>query len=302
MTPVSKQVAFVINPVAASHASRLKKRCQDEAFSRGWVPRFLGYDPAHSDGGLHRQVRAFAEGNEGDDRLVVAVGGDGTVRRCAGAVAGTGAPLAIVPRGTGNLFARALGLPARLDEAFAVGFEGRDHWVDLGCADGQTFAAMAGIGIDAAVVGSTPRMFKDHLGWMGYALAALPQLGHSPHEMLVRIEGREPVTTRAQCVVVGNVGIMPGGFGIFPGARMDDGLLDVGVLYPKSVLGWALMARTMVSKGHFADRYFAHYRGERVEVTAADELPRQLDGDLIAPGRGLVLSVRAAALRVRAPE
>lgn len=296
-----KQVAFVINPVATPHVARLKRRCHEEASARGWSPEFMGLEVDEGKDELERHLRAFALADEGPERLVFAVGGDGTVRACAHALAGTEAPLAVVARGTGNLFARAVGLPTRLDEAFAVGFEGRDCWVDLGEADGETFTAMAGIGIDAAVVGSTPRLFKDHLGWLGYALAALPQLNGPPHEMLVRIEGREPVTTRAQCVVVGNVGIMPGGFGIFPRARLDDGLLDVGVLYPKSVLGWALMARTVLSKGHFADRYFAAFQGAAVEVTAADELPRQLDGDAIAPSRNFAFSVRPRALRTRVP-
>jgi diacylglycerol kinase family enzyme len=103
-------------------------------------------------------------------------------------------------------------------------------------------------------------------------------------------------------VVVANVGIMPGGFGLFPGARMDDGVLDIGVLFPKSVLGWALMARTVLAKGHFADRYFAHYRGQKVEVTAAEPLPRQLDGDVIAPGSSFTFNVAKQALRAKIPK
>ena len=261
----------------------------------------MGFEAGEGKDQLYTHLRRFAGEGDGRDRLVFAVGGDGTVRACAHALAGTGTPLAVVARGTGNLFARGMGLPIDLGRALAVGFDGRDCRVDLGTADGQTFTAMAGIGIDAAVVGSTPRLFKEHLGWLGYALAAVPQLGRPPHEMRVHIAGREPVTTRAQCVVVGNVGVMPGGFGIFPGARMDDGLLDVGVLFPKSVLGWALMARTVLSKGHFADRYFAHFQGSEVEVTASEQLPRQLDGDAIAPGRSFVFSVLPGALRARVP-
>lgn len=296
-----RQVAFVINPAATPHVGRLKKRCQEEASSRGWSAQFMGLEAGEGKDQLYRHLRSFAAESDGADRLVFAVGGDGTVRACAHALAGTEAPLAVVARGTGNLFARGVGLPMELGHAFAVGFEGRDRRLDLGQADGQTFTAMAGIGIDAAVVGATPRLFKDHLGWLGYAVAALPQLGQAPHEMRVCIAGREPLTTRAQSVVVGNVGVMPGGFGIFPGARMDDGFLDVGVLFPKSVLGWALMARTVLSKGHFADRYFAHFEAAEVEVVAAEQLPRQLDGDAITPGRSFVIGVLPGALRARVP-
>jgi diacylglycerol kinase family enzyme len=295
------EVAFVVNPNLIANVARVEKHCVDAALSRGWSPRFVLVEDDRARQDLGRQLARFARPGRSDERLVFAIGGDGTVKACAEAVAGTSVPLAVVARGTGNLFSRALGLPSRLAEALAVGFEGRDAWLDLGTADGAVFTSMAGIGVDAAVVGATPQLFKQHLGWLAYAVGAVPHLSRPPHEMVVRIDGREPVTTRAQCVVVANVGILPGGFAIFPGARMDDGLLDVGVLYPKSVLGWALMARTAVAKGHFADRYFAHFQGTRVEVTATTDLPRQLDGDLMRPGRSLALAVRPGALRARLP-
>ena len=52
-----------------------------------------------------------------------------------------------------------------------------------------------------------------------------------------------PLARRGHCVVVGNVGILPGGFSILPGASLQDGSLDVGILAPQHVLGWAVMAR-----------------------------------------------------------
>jgi len=298
-----KKVAFVVNPSASPNPERLKRRCHEQATRHGWAACFIGAGTGAGDTQLGGDLALFAgEAADVDEqRLVFAVGGDGTVRACAHALAGSLASLAVVPRGAANLFARALSLPIPLEEALAVGFTGRDLEVDLASADGETFTAMAGIGIDAAVVGATPRLFKDHLGWLGYALAAVPQLAQRPHEMWLRLDGREPVTTTAQSVVVANVGIMPGGFGLFPGARIDDGLLDVGVLFPKSVLGWALMARTVVTKGHFGDRYFAHYRAKEVEVEAAEPLPRQVDGDAIAPGRSFTFTVRQQALRARVP-
>lgn len=298
-----KKVAFVVNPGASPHPDRLKRRCQEQAALHGWVPSFMSPGVGGEKAVLDRDLALFA--SEADDldeqRLVFAVGGDGTVKACAHALAGSQASMAVVPRGAANLFARALRLPPGLAEALAVGFTGHDFEVDLASADGETFTSMAGIGIDAAVVGSTPRLFKDHLGWVGYALAAVPQLAQRPREMLVRLDGGEPMAIAAQSVVVANVGIMPGGFGLFPGARMDDGLLDVGVLSPKSVLGWALMARSVVAKGHFADRYFAHFRAQEVEVAAAEVLARQVDGDAIAPGRNFIFSVRPQALRARVP-
>ncbi|HXR21320.1 MAG TPA: hypothetical protein VN786_02080, partial [Acidimicrobiales bacterium] len=85
------------------------------------------------------------------------------------------------------------------------------------------------------------------------------------------------------------------------GACLDDGLLDVGILMPRGFLGWASLARWMVGGKHHPERHFERYTASNVEVTAAADLPRELDGDIIAPGRSLVVNVWHRALLVRAP-
>ena len=240
------------------------------------------------------------------DRLVFAIGGDGTVRTCADALAYSGAALAIIPRGTANLFARALGVPSGLDAALGVGFGAEERVVDLAVlerpgTDGLAFAAMAGIGLDAAVVQSTPRLLKEHLGWVAYAAGALVHLGSRPREFMLSLDGEPPLSRRAHCVVVGNVGILPGSFSILPGASLEDGSLDVGVLAPQHLLGWAVMARRMLAHGHDVDRQFEHHRASTVEVSTGTDLPRELDGEMIAPGRSLSVKVLPKALLVRAP-
>ena len=147
-------------------------------------------------------------------------------------------PLAIVPRGTANLAARALRIPARLDAALAAGFGGRDRQVDLAEADGMLFAAMAGIGLDAAVVDGTPDLLKRHLGWLAYAAGGVTRLAGRRRMFTVRLDGGPPLTRLARSVVVGNVGLLPGGFALLPDARLDDGLLDVGILAPAGPAGW----------------------------------------------------------------
>ena len=259
----------------------------------------MGTEPGGTGPDLGARLRAYSSGP--GDRLVFAVGGDGTIRACAQALAGTGVALAIVPRGTANLFARALGLPSELAAALSTGFSGRDADLDLPEADGQTFVAMAGLGIDAAVVEGTPKALKDHLGWLAYAVAAVPHLVGPAHEITVCIDDGEPLVRLAHCVVVANVGVLPGGFTLLRGARPDDGLLDVGVLCPRSLVGWLAVARRTVGGRHGAERELEHYRGAHVEVSSTAELWRELDGDVISPGRSLSVRLRAGALRVRVP-
>ena len=59
-----------------------------------------------------------------------------------------------------------------------------------------------------------------------------------PGDFTITLDGGEPLRRRARCVVVGNAGLLPGGFVLLPGARLDDGLLDVGILAPSGLLGW----------------------------------------------------------------
>ena len=294
------RVVFVTNPAGVRHLGLLHRRCQEAAAAHGWEPRFIVTEVAEGSLQLHDELWRYAD--TPGRKLVFAVGGDGTVRACARDLAGTGVPLAMVPRGTANLFARALGIPAELGPALQVGFAGRERLVDIALADGSPFVAMAGIGIDGAVVHGTPRLLKEHLGWLGYAAAAVPHLAGPRYEVAIRLDGAEPLVRHARAVVVGNVGTLPGGFTLLPGARLDDGLLDVGVLAPTGVVGWAVVARrTIVGRAAPGGHQLEHFQASEVEVRAGSELWRQIDGDSMARGCSLSVRVRRQALLVRVP-
>jgi diacylglycerol kinase family enzyme len=245
--------AFVINRTLLRDPRGFERRAQAAAKEHGWDAWFAETTEADGGEGLTRRVVAAGA------TLVFAAGGDGTVRACAGALAGTGMPQAIVPLGTANLTARALRVPARAGRAIDAGFGGRDRHIDLGRVDeagpefaagagtaaggveagaagtgtragGIMFAAMAGIGLDAAVVEAARPDVKRRLGWVAYAASGLPRLRWPACDFTVRVDDGEPVRRRARCVVVGNAGLLPSGFTLLPEARLDDGRLDVGVL------------------------------------------------------------------------
>ncbi len=287
--------AIIINRLRVRDPARFRRTCREAARASGWNVEFL--ETTRDDHGLGLARQAVAAGA----RLAVAAGGDGTVRSCAQALAGHDTPLAIVPLGTANLAARALGLPRRLDEALAVAFRGRERRIDLAEADGMPYAAMAGIGLDAAVVGATPRLLKERFGWLGYAAAGAARLPGRRHEFTVRLDGGPPLTRRARSVAVGNAGLLPGGFALLPRARLDDGVLDVGVLGPAGPLGWGRVAYRIITGGGHDNGRLARFQARRVEIQAAADLPREVDGEMIAPGRTLIIEVRPAALLVRAP-
>jgi diacylglycerol kinase family enzyme len=291
---MARTAAFVVNRTRVRAWPQVSGRCRAAAAARGWDPLWLETSAEDAGTGLTHQALAAGAG------LVFAVGGDGTVRACAQALAGTGIPLAIVPRGTANLTARALGVPAGLEAALAVGFAGHERRIDLAVADGITYAAMAGMGVDAAVVGATPGGLKARAGWLAYATTGARHALGRRTTFRLRLDGTE-LTRQARSVVVGNAGLLPGGFLLLPDARLDDGLLDVGILAPSSPLGWARVAYRVVASSRHQDRRLERHQARRVEIRAASELPREVDGEMLSPGRSLTVTVAAAALLVRVP-
>jgi diacylglycerol kinase family enzyme len=310
-----RSAAFVINRTLVRDPLRFAGWCRSAARAVGWEPVFAETSLADSGLGLARQ--AVAAGAS----LVFAAGGDGTVRACAQALAGTGIPLAIVPLGTANLTARALGIPGRADRAIDTGFRGRDRVIDLalaqaddggadgadlaladqGGAGGIGFTAMAGIGLDAAVVEAARSPVKRRLGWVAYAVSGLAHLSLPAAEFTIRLDGGQPLRRRARCVVVGNAGLLPGGFVLLPGARLDDGRLDVGILAPAGVFGWPRAAGRVLTRSRGQDRTLERFQARRVEIAAEADLPRQIDGEVIAAGQTLTVSVCPGALTVRQP-
>jgi diacylglycerol kinase family enzyme len=294
LTGEARPTAALVVNARVQDPQRLSEVYERVAAAAGWGPPVLLLTtPDEAGTGLVRRVLEV-----GAD-LIIAAGGDGTVRACAEALAGTDVPLAIVPSGCANLTAVALGIPARLEAAVQVALHGQDRWIDLASADGALFTAMAGIGLDAAVVGATPRAAKRMAGWPAYAAAATGQLLRPPATFTICLDGGEPFSRVARSVTVGNSGLLPGGFPIMPDARPDDGVLDVVILAPSGLFGWASVGFRVAARSRHEDAQLERHRARRVEITADAELPRQADGEMLGRARSLTVAVLPGALRVR---
>ena len=269
--------------------------CREAAARFGWRAEFLVTEKAEE--GVSAACGAALDGAE----LVVAVGGDGTVRGCAEGLAGTGVPLGVVPHGTANLLARTLRVPGQARAALAVALGGAsvDRVIDLAVADGVPFTAMAGMGLDAAVVAGTK--LKHHLGWLAYAMSGAVHLAVPPVRFTIRLDDGAPVEREARSVVAGNSGLLPGGFSLLPDARVDDGLLDVGVLAPHGPFGWTRLATRVLTNSHYEDRMLERFQAKKVEISTSALLPREVDGELVSSSHSLTVTVLPNALTVRMP-
>lgn len=231
--------------------------------------------------------------------LVVAIGGDGTVRACAEGVAGTTSTLGIVPAGTGNLLARNLEIPIDSSEAIGVALDGHRTELDIGLVNGEAFAVLAGAGIDAVIMDQTDRDSKDRLGVLAYVVEGAKHVFDDPLAARITIDGHDATDGTWATIMVGNLGRLQGGVDLFPDSRPDDGLIDVLGLSASSPIQNIAAAFAAVGNGG-GDRILRS-QATRVVVAFENPTPYQLDGEARPATERLEVAVQPRSLTVVTP-
>jgi diacylglycerol kinase (ATP) len=224
-----------------------------------------------------KQVRRLLD--DGVERVLV-WGGDGTVRRCLDTIVadGTKVEVAILPAGTANLLAQALGIPQDVRGAVDVALHGMPRPIDIGVVNGEAFAVMAGTGFDALMIRDADDRAKDRLGRLSYLRAGARNLGHSGAEVEVTVDGEPWFKGRAACVLVGNVGRILGGVEVFPDAHCDDGVLDVGVLTARRRVDWLRVGLRAVLGRIDSSPLVQIAQGATATIRLDRSMPWELDG------------------------
>ena len=233
------------------------------------------------------------------ERLVVA-GGDGSVAPAAECAGRLGDPLAVLPTGTANDFARATGVPEDLDRACALAVGGRHlRALDLGRKDGRPFVNAANAGLAVAAARSAAPL-KKALGPLAYALGAVRAgATTSPLACRVTCDDEELFAGSAWQVIVAGTGHFGGGSQM-DAADDDDGRLDVAVIEAGSRV--RLIQRAYgLRAGHVADQRGVHHaRGRRVVLEGSAAF--NLDGELIDPAPRSEFGIDPRAFRLVVPD
>ncbi|MFI5903753.1 diacylglycerol kinase [Streptomyces cyaneofuscatus] len=279
---MTSEITLFVNPTAGSgrgaHAAQpAASALRDAGFS---VRTVLGED---ADDALRRAREAVAAGTG----ALIAVGGDGLMSLALQAVAGTSTPLGVVAVGTGNDFARALGLPIR-DPAAAAALaarmlkEGGHRDIDLGRVGERWFGSVLASGFDSRVNDRGNRM-RFVGGRFKYDLAILAELAaFAPIPYRIRLDGGETREIEATLIAVGNGTTYGGGMRICAEAEMDDGFFDVTVVGECS-RATLLKVFPKVYKGtHLGHPAVTVHRVSSIELAAAG-VTAYADGEPLGP-------------------
>ena len=235
------------------------------------------------------------------DRIVVA-SGDGGIAPAAAAAARAGVPLAVIPVGTANDFARGQGLPSELEAAARLAALGTaTRTLDLGLIGERPFVNAASAGL-AAQAGSAASGFKRALGPAAYLAAALwSGLTGRPIACAVRADGEPVFEGRAWQVTVAGTGSFGAGSEI-AAASARDGLLDVAILEAGSRLRLLRHAYGMRSGGVTDQAGVRHIRAAAVELELERAATLNVDGELVEMGTRVQLHTEPAAFRLVVPD
>lgn len=289
------RVAVVLNPMAGrGRGRRSAQRIKDLLSARRLDYTLWTAQRAGEAGALARQ--AVDQGAA----VVVAAGGDGTLNEALNGIFGSPASLGILPLGTGNDFARHVGIPADLDQAVEVLTSGTHRRVDVGECNGRYFLNIAGCGFDAVVAERVNAGYRMLHGTPAYLAAVAQSLAsYRPAHMVIQAD-QERLESDVMLCSIANTQSYGGGMRIAPGASIEDGLLDVCVVRQVGRLEF-LRAFPRVFRGtHVGHPKFAHFTAHSVTIQSDVPLPVLIDGEVVGT-TPVVARIHPAAIEMILP-
>jgi YegS/Rv2252/BmrU family lipid kinase len=294
----SPDAVFLVNPASGNGATGRrwpKLRARAEALGLAGEA-LLSEGPGH----LIELARTAAA----EHRLLVVVGGDGTLNEVVNGAAGSGAELAVLPAGTGQDFGRTYGIPTRFDDAVRVALTGEARTIDVGrvthAGGERLFANVGSVGMSGAVARRANGMSKALGGRTTFYYALVREFATWRNtEVTIVFDGGERRGLMHD-VIVANGQWHGGGMWLAPEASFDDGLFDVVVIGDVSKLDFVTTSPKLYRGGHVRHPRVEVVRAAALSVDAAEPLPLEVEGEPVGttPAR---FEVVPGALRVRVP-
>ena len=270
----SKRLLIVYNPAAGQRHAKRFSTIKDELERRGC-------DIHIRETTRRGDAEAFARSADVTRYdVVVAAGGDGTIREVMSGLVGRGLTLGIIPLGTANVLAAELGLPDDLQALATTLTKGTRMLCYPGLANGHLFMLMAGVGFDARVVKNASPKLKSLIGKGAYVWAIIQELiRNTPDRYEIQFEGR---TISAASVIIGKGRFYAGRYSWTPDARLYQPFFQVCLF--KSSDGWSILKNIvgLVLGTVPKSKNVTLLETDQLRIIGDPSEPVQGDGDIIA--------------------
>ena len=296
----SADIVAIVNPLsgagAASSVAEQRIALLEDHFQTSGVTGTV-----HLTEGPHHARELAKTAVESGASTVVAWGGDGTINEVGAALAGTPVALGIVPAGSGNGFARELGIPWQPATAIDIAIGGRSKAIDAGEIDGRLFFNIAGVGFDAVIAEQFNTRTLGRRGMGPYVLIGLRETFRYRAVRYRVVLDREEIHSSALLVAFANGREYGNGIRLAPHARVDDGKLEAMVVEDRHPISRLWTSRHLAfGTAHRASRVTARSIASATVETDGDIL-YHVDGEIGRAKGSVKVRVLPGALTVRVP-
>jgi YegS/Rv2252/BmrU family lipid kinase len=292
------KVVAIINPISGTGADARVAEERRALVADALDRRRLGGDIHFTEGAGHARELARAAADDRRD-LVIVWGGDGTVNEAGTALLGTETALGLVPAGSGNGLAAALSCSTNPRAALDRALDGATRTIDAGMLGDRPFFNIAGIGVDAVIAARFAERGPRQRGPIAYLQLGVSELLHYRAQHYSMIVDGEPVEQRAMLLAVANGRQYGNRVCIAPGARLDDGLLELVAVDQLPLLSIAARLPSLF-RGTLRPGNGVTMRAVRnVRVRAGGPIPFHVDGEPRLGADELIIATIPRALTVK---
>ncbi|HUH33883.1 MAG TPA: YegS/Rv2252/BmrU family lipid kinase, partial [Daejeonella sp.] len=254
---MKKSILFIINPISGG-----KSKLDFPKLTGNYLDKRLFDSKFIFTEGVGHAQQIAAENS--DKEIIVAVGGDGTINEIASTLEGSGKWMGIIPCGSGNGLARAMGIPLKHADAVSRLNNLNTTLIDSGTLNNRKFFNMAGVGFDAHI----SKRFAEHTGRgvVGYFQTALSEIStYKPQNYVLQIDGKSYDRT-AFMISIANSSQYGNNAHISPFASVRDGLLDVCIIRPFPLYLFPVMGYRMFSKTSHKSNFVEIIKGREIRI------------------------------------
>jgi len=289
-----KHILFIVNPISGVG----KQKGIEQLIARELDRSKYTYAVAFTEGPGHAVTLCREAALSGTD-VVVAIGGDGTVNETATGILGTETALGIIPTGSGNGLSRHLKIPMNSKKAIGIINQGKIKKIDTATINDTFFVNIAGVGFDASV--AKKFALSERRGFATYLqITSNTYKDYKPRKYTLAIDG-ETITRKALLVSFANSNQWGNNITINPGARLDDGYIDVCIVQKVPFLKTIFMAPLLFLKRFDRTSYVEIIRAKEVQLIRKKGKSVQVDGDPKKMGKELNVKILPLSLSVIVP-